>query len=218
MADEKIDFQALEITFGQQLLMHPNPSDKTMVFSCTLIGCLADESLIIGPPSQGVFPPLEEGQKVVIRVFLDSGVALFPTTVLYISDIPALMIYLDFPSAIQFKRLRAAKRVVVAQPVLVSNVDNKSIVGVAGKLLDVSTGGGRVKMFDELGEVGDHIVIKGKFQVHGISRLLTVDACIRKKEGKEYGVQFVEQDEDKLIILMGFIFNAMLTGTVDAIH
>ena len=218
MADERIDFDALEITFGQQLLMHPDPSDKTMVFSCTLIGCLGGESLIIGPSADGVFPVLQEGQKVIIRVFLDSGVALFPTTVLYISDIPTDMIYLDYPSAIQFKRLRAAKRVVVAQPILVNNLDNKAYVGVAGKLLDVSTGGGRIQVFDDLGAVGDHIVIKGKFQVHGISRLLTVDARIRQKDKKEYGVQFVEQDEDKLIFLMGFIFNAMLTGTVDAIR
>ena len=218
MADDRIDFDALEVTFGQQLLMYPNPSDKTMVFSCTLIGCLGGESLIVGPAADGVFPVLQEGQKVIIRVFLDSGVALFPTTVLYISDIPTDMIYLDYPPVIQFKRLRAAKRVVVAQPILVNNLDNTAHVGVAGKLLDVSTGGGRIKVFDELGAVGDRIVIKGKFQVHGISRLLTVDACIRQKDSKEYGVQFVEQDEDKLIFLMGFIFNAMLTGTVDAIR
>ncbi len=218
MADDRIDFDALKITFGQQLLMYPNPSDKTMVFSCTLIGCMGGESLIVGPSGEGVFPALAEGQKVVVRVFLDSGVALFPTTVLYVTDVPANMIYLDFPPVIQFKRLRAAKRVVVAQPILVNNLDNKAYMGVAGKLLDVSTGGGRIEVFDELGVAGDRIVIKGKFQVHGISRLLSVDACIRQKNNKEYGVQFVEQDEDKLIFLMGFIFNAMLTGTADAIR
>ncbi|HEY7773929.1 MAG TPA: flagellar brake protein [Marinagarivorans sp.] len=218
MADEQLEFGALDITFGQQFLLHPDPTNKKMVFSCTLIGCLEGQSLIIGPDGAGVFPSLAEGQKIIVRIVLDSGIALFPTTVLFISDIPAVMIYLDFPPAVQFKRLRAAKRVVVAQPILVSNLDNSAYTGIAGKLIDISTGGGRVQMFDTLGGVGDRIELKGKFQVHGIARLLTVKACIRKRDGKEYGVQFVEQDEDKLIVLMGFIFNAMLTGNLDAIH
>ena len=107
---------------------------------------------------------------------------------------------------------------VVAQPILVSNLDNGALMGVAGKLVDVSTGGGRVQMFDQLGEVGDNIELKGKFQIHGITRMLTVRACIRKKEGSDYGIQFIEEDEDKLIVLMGFIFNAMLTGETDVIR
>ena len=218
MTDEKVSFSDLELGFGQQLMLHPNPSDKTMVFGCMLAGCLPGESLIVTVSPNGVFPRLEEGQKVVVRVFLDSGIALFQSTVLFIGEIPTLMVYLDFPSAVQFKRLRAAKRVVVAQPIIVSNLDKTQLMGVAGKLVDVSTGGGRIEMFEQLGDVGDKIEIKGKFQVHGITRLLTVGACIRKKEGKDYGVQFVEQDEDKLIVLMGFIFNAMLTGTVDSIR
>jgi len=218
VSEEQRTFEDLGLGMGQQLLLHPDPADKTSVFSCLLVGALPGEALIVTAPPDGVFPRLAEGQKVVVRVFLEDGVALFPTTVLFVGEIPALMVYLDMPAGVQFKRLRAAKRVVVAQPVLVSNLDNPAHAGVAGKLLDVSTGGGRLKMFDELGANGDKIEIKGKFNVHGITRLLNVTACIRKRERDEYGVQFIEQDEDKLIFLMGFIFNAMINGTVDTIR
>lgn len=218
MTDEAIAFDDLALNFGQQLMLHPNPADKTMVFGCVLAGCLIGESLMVTVEPNGVFPRLEEGQRVAIRVFLDSGVALFMTTVLFIGEVPTLLIYLDLPAQVKFKRLRAAKRVVVAQPILINNIDNTAFMGVAGKLMDVSTGGGRVQMFDQLGDVGDAVELKGKFQIHGITRLLTVRACIRKKEDDDYGIQFVEDDEDKLIILMGFIFNAMLTGEVDAIR
>lgn len=218
VADEQRRFDELGLGMGQQLLLHPNPADKKLVFSSLLVGALPGEALMVTAPPDGVFPGLSEGQKVVVRVFLEDGVALFPTTVLFVSDVPTLMVYLDMPSAVQFKRLRAAKRVVVAQPVLVSNLDNPTHTGVAGKLLDLSTGGGRLKMFDEVGAMGDRIEIKGKFNVHGITRLLNVTACIRKRERDEYGVQFIEQDEDKLIFLMGFIFNAMINGTVDTIR
>lgn len=218
MTDQTIAFDELMLGFGQQLMLHPNPADKTMVFGCMLAGCLPSESLMVTVEPNGVFPRLEEGQRVAVRIFLDSGVALFMTTVLFISEVPTLIVYLDFPSQVKFKRLRAAKRVVVAQPVLVNNLDDSTLMGVAGKLMDVSTGGGRIQMFDQLGAVGDAIELKGKFNIHGITRLLTVRACIRKKEGNDYGVQFVEEDEDKLIILMGFIFNAMLTGEVDGIR
>lgn len=218
VADEQRTFDELGLGMGQQLLLHPNPADKKLVFSSLLVGALPSEALIVTAPPDGVFPELSEGQKVVVRVFLEDGVALFPTTVLFVTDVPTLMVYLDMPKVVQFKRLRAAKRVVVAQPVLVSNLDNPAHIGVAGKLLDLSTGGGRLKMFDEVGAIDDRIEIKGKFNVHGITRLLNVTACIRKRERDEYGVQFIEQDEDKLIFLMGFIFNAMINGTVDTIR
>lgn len=218
MADEELTFDALDLRFGHQLLIHPNPADKTQVFNASLVGCLADESLIISPPANGIFSEVREGQKIAIRVFLDSGVALFMSTVLYISEIPAVMIYIDFPRDIKFKRLRSARRVYVALPIIATNLDNPAYASVAGRLVDVSTGGGQLEMAGPLGAENDRIEIKGKFPIQGIVRLLTVSACIRQCNKNSYGVQFVEQDEEKLIVLMGFIFNAMLTGTVNSIR
>ncbi len=218
MHEENRSFESLALGFHQQLLVHPNPADKTIVFSCSLIGCLGTECLLIHAPDNGVFPLLSEGQRLVIRTFLDDGIALFHTTVLYVSDIPAIIAYLDYPQNIQFRRLRTAKRVAIAQPILVNNLTHPAHQGLAGKLIDISTGGGRLRMFDKLGQTGDVIEVKGKFTVQGISRLLTLKACIRQCSGNDYGIQFIETDEDKLLILMGFIFNAQMTGTIEPVR
>lgn len=218
MSDERLHFDDLSIGFGQQLLLHPDPNNKRGVFSCMMMGYLPGESIIATVEANGIFPRLQEGQRVAIRIFLANGVAAFTTTVLYVGEEPVVMVYLDFPLKVQFKRVRAAKRVSMAQPLLVSNLDDPSLIGVAGKLIDISTGGGRIEMFDQLGRVGETIEMKGKFSIHGMTRMLTIKAVIRKREGNDYGVQFIEEDEDKLIILMGFIFGAMLDGNIESIR
>jgi hypothetical protein len=60
------------------------------------------------------------------------------------------------------------------------------------------------------------VELKGKFQVGGITRVLSIQSVIRAiipaKEGASYGVEFFEKDEDKLLVLLGFIFHSMVFG------
>jgi hypothetical protein len=153
----------------------------------------------------------------LVRIKLPSGVALFPTTVLFISEIPTLIVYLDYPRDIKFKRVRAA-RVNVVLPILANNTTDTDFMGVAGKIVDISTSGARVEMFEPLGKVGDLVEIKGKFQVGGIMRTLGIQSVIRaEKPGNAYGIEFFEQNEDKLLVLLGFIFHAMAYGETQTI-
>ena len=62
MADEQRTFDDLGLGMGHQLLLHPDPADKTSVFSCLLVGALPGEALIVTAPPGGVFPRLAEGQ------------------------------------------------------------------------------------------------------------------------------------------------------------
>ena len=71
------------------------------------------DSLMTTAESDGVFPHLDEWQRV----------ALFMTTVLFIGEVSTLLAYLDLPVQIKFKRLRTAKRVIVTQPILINNID-----------------------------------------------------------------------------------------------
>lgn len=146
-----------------------------------------------------------------------NGVALFPTTVLFVGDVPVFMVYLDFPKAIQFKLVRNATRVDVALPILVSNKSREGVRGVVGKITDISTTGARINVFDDVGEAGELIELKGKFEVGEIRRKVNVEAIIRSKpeitgEVVTYGVEFHEEDEEKLIVLFGFIFSAIAYG------
>lgn len=213
----------LGLRFGQQMALLPNPGKSDRTYNCELIGCLGTESIIIGPPADtGILPQLTEGQRVIVRVKLAGGVALFPTTVLFVSDVPTVMVYLDFPREVKFKQIRGAFRVNVVVPVLVVNKTADATGTKTGKIVDISTSGARIEMFESLGGLGDDIEIKGKFQVGEIQRVLSVDAIIRAKSSTDdrlfYGIEFHEGDEEKMIILMGFTFHAMAFGHLQSIR
>ena len=209
-----VSFSELDLGFGQELFILPDINDKKAMFDCVLVGCIPDECVMVTAPASGLFPHVEAGQRILVRIRLASGVALFPTTVLFIGEIPTLIVYLDYPRDIKFKRVRAA-RVNVTLPILANNISDSTKVGIAGKIVDISTSGARVELFQALGAVGDIIEIKGKFEVGGILRVISIQSVIRAVIGGHpaaYGIEFFEQNEDKLLVLLGFIFHAMAFG------
>ncbi|MFT7561182.1 MAG: c-di-GMP-binding flagellar brake protein YcgR [Flavobacteriales bacterium] len=222
MATETLNFDDLDLKIGQTIQIHPSLENQNERHDCTLIGCLPGQSIIVTASESGEFPSVEEGQRIVIRIMLPNGVALFPTTVLYVTDIPTLMVYLDIPKAVKFRLIRSASRIDVAMPVLASNLTNSAISHIAGKISDISTGGAGIEMYEALGEPGDSIILKGKFDIEGIQRRVSIRALIRSgkqlKSGQySYGIQFNEEDEDQLLVLFGFIFNLMAFGNVQKI-
>lgn len=225
MVDEVklLTFQELGLRFGHELDLLPNPGETDLIFPCELIGCLKDDCLIVGPPaSSGVLPRLAEGQRVVVRVKLAGGIALFPSTVLCVSEVPVVMVFLDYPRDIKFRQVRGAFRVDVVMPVLATNQTDRRFTSVPGKIVDISLTGARLEMFEELGIVGQDIVIKGKFSLGSIQRLLQIDAVIRARSVKEkmfvYGVEFSGTDEDRIMVLMGLTFQAMAVGNLQTIR
>lgn len=223
MSEEQIlNFSELGVQMGQSLEILPRAEGVKTFSDCIILGMIPDQSLILSVPESGMFPDVQEGQDVVIRVFMDQGVALFNSTILYISDVPLYMVYLDFPSEIKFKRVRKAARVDVTLPVLASNPSNGAS-GIAGKFIDISAGGAGLELYEDLGEVDDDVIIRGKFPVGNIQRLLSIKATIRFKKQKNsrayvYGVEFNEGEEDDRLVLFGFIFNAMAFGNVQKIR
>lgn len=210
-----VNFSELDLTFGQELFILPDVNDKKLMYECVLVGCIPNECVMVTAPASGLFPNVEAGQRILVRIRLPSGIALFPTTVLFISEIPTLIVYVDYPRDIKFKRVRAA-RVMVALPILANNTTKPEKIGIAGKIVDISTSGARVEMFEPLGSTGDLVEIKGKFEVGGIMRILAIQSVIRavipSSGNPAYGIEFFEQDEDKLLVLLGFIFHAMAFG------
>lgn len=217
-----VSFTELALGFGQQMLLLQHPKDKDSAFPCELVGCLAEQSLLVGPPASGLLPRLEEGQRLVAQVKLAGGVAVFQTTVLYVSDIPTVLVFLDYPVEVKFKRVRADLRVNVALPVLVINKTTGAGRSHAGKIVDISISGARLEMFEALGAVGHEIELKGKFHVGAIERLLCIDAVIRAQTSRHgqrlYGIEFRSGDEEKLLVLMGYTFHAMALGHLQSIR
>lgn len=225
MAEEVklLSFEELNLKFGQALDLLPNPGEKELVFPCELVGSMKNECLIVGPPpSTGVLPRLVEGQRIVVRARLAGGIALFPSTVLFVSEVPTILVFIDYPRDIKFKQVRGALRVEVTLPVLASNTTDQRFSAIPGKIVDLSITGAKLHMFEELGNVGHEVEIKGKFQIASIQRLLQIGAFIRTRSAKDgvfaYGIEFSASDEDKLIVLMGFTFHAIAFGQLQTIR
>jgi len=215
-------FEDLNLKLGQIVQIHPNPADPKQRFDCLLVGTLPGESILISAHRKAEFPVLEEGQMVVMRIMSANGVALFQTRVLFISDMPVLIVYLDFPEAIQFRMVRASSRVDIALPVLVYSISHPSRSGVPGRIADISTGGAGIELYDDVGEIGEEVELKGKFEIAGIQRTVRIKATLRSKKeaasgNKSYGISFNEADEDKLLVLFAYIFNSMAFGDVQNI-
>ena len=217
-----LSFSELNLGFGQKLDLLPKPGEKDVIFACELIGCLPGESIIIGPSESGLLPRMVEGQRVVVRVKLPGGIALFPSIVLFVSEVPTVMVYLDYPRDIKFRQVRGALRVNVSQPVLAYNLSDTQHAAIPGKIVDISTSGARLEMFELLGTKGDKLELKGKFAVGEVERKLSIEATIRmhKQEGEShiYGIEFSECEEDKLLVLLGFTFHALAFGKAQTIR
>ncbi len=219
---ETLSFDELDLKVGQTLEIQPNPT-QNQCYDCTFIGGLSNQAVIVGAPISGEFPVVEEGQQIIIRIKKTSGMALFPTTVLYMADIPTFMVYLKYPERIKYKSIRKAARVDVNLPILASSLKNRILKGITGKILDISTSGARVIVESDAGEVGDSIALKGKFDVGGIQRMLLVTVTIHSKaihpKGTiSYGVEFLKGDEENTLVLFGYIFNAMALGKIQTIR
>ena len=203
----------LDLSFGHHLTLIVDPGASTKEFDFTLIGCIAGRSLILGPPETGVMPLLAEGQTVFVRINLHSGVAFFPSVVLFVSDIPTVLVYLDYPDHVRFKQIRAAMRVQVRLPIIANNLSDTRFSALPGKISDISTTGASLEFYEALGQTGQNILIKGKFEVGPVQRLLSIPAQIRSTKQQNdvyiYGIEFAAANEDNLLVLFGFIFHAM---------
>ncbi|MFL0811596.1 MAG: flagellar brake protein [Agarilytica sp.] len=222
MSDEKIQFDELALSMGQSVEILPSSTGEKEFSEVLVLGAIPGEAIILGAPASGVFPKLSEGEKIVFRAKMADGLALFASNVLFMNDVPLFMVYIDFPKSIQFKRIRNATRVSVKMPILVSNTDNPKYNTITGRIEDISTLGAGLILSEFAGGEGDILALKGKFTVGKIQRVLSIRAVARKvkklsDDAVFYGVEFLEEDENDLLVLFGFIFNAMAFGKIQKI-
>ena len=218
----EVSFQSLNIDVGATVQLVPDLNNVKALFEVVYIGALMNEALIVNAPPSGEFPEVAVGQKILVRVLMAEGVAMFYTTVLFISDVPVFMVYLDFPEVVKFHKIRKAKRASVNMPVLISGETEGSPRNIDGRIVDISTNGAGVETANGFADVGNIIQVKGKFKVGDIQRLLAIRAVIRARKASKnnktfYGVEFIEDNEDDLLILFGFIFNIMAFSEIQGV-
>lgn len=216
-------FEDLKLTYGYPLQVQVNNSTgQPERYSCRLIGCIPGRSVLLSVPrATGKLLRFRAGQKIVVRMMVENGIGVFASTVETQTAEPYPILHLNYPEQLSFKGIRGATRVNVDLPIQVTNLSAINEAVMNGVIADISITGARMELQGPVGEIGDKINITAKVAVLNIVRTLVVDAVIRSRLERStqeadkdlpavYGVEFIEEDEEKRLLLCTYVFSRIV--------
>lgn len=213
----------LRLAYGYPLQLQMNNSaGQPERFSCRLIGCMPGRSVLLSVPrAAGKLLRFRAGQKMVVRMMVDNGIGIFACVVETQTSDPVPILYVSYPEQVSFKGIRGATRVSVEQAVQVRNLSTINEEVINGVVADISISGARMELAEPIGEIGDKISITGRVKILDIERSLTVSAIIRSRLERStqeadkdlpavYGVEFIEEDEERRLLLCAYVFGKII--------
>ncbi|RYY74150.1 MAG: flagellar brake protein [Gammaproteobacteria bacterium] len=210
-------FEDMKLIYGYPMqLQTSNSAGQPERFSCRLIGCLPGRSILLSVPKlAGKLVRFRTGQKVVARLMVDNGIGIFVSVVEAQTADPYPILHISYPDNVSFKGIRGATRVAIDEPVQILNLTIANDEVVVGSVVDVSVTGARIEVPSELGEIGNKIQVTMRVGVANLTRDLTLEAIIRSRgemdiqhvdSGVAYGVEFIEPDEDRRLLLYAYVY------------
>jgi len=210
-------FEDMKLVYGYPLQLQTSSlAGQPERFSCRLIGCLPGRSILLSVPKlAGKLVRFRAGQKLVARLMVDNGIGIFASIVETQTLDPYPILHISYPDSVSFKGIRGATRVAIDEPVKILNLTVISDLEVTGSVVDVSVTGARIEAVSGFGEIGHKIQVTMNVAVANINRELTLEAIIRSRgeadsQGSNnmvaYGVEFIEPEEDKRLLLYAFVY------------
>lgn len=158
-------FEDMKIQVGarlQLMLAH----NRQAIYYSSLIGYVAGEYLLVKLPiERGLSVPMQEGERVIVRVFSGVAVYTFTCSIESVLLAPRYYMHLSFPAEMKATPLRQAVRVKVNLPVQVLQAPADQGHATEAALSDLSISGAFVTSGEELGAPGDRISIAFAFRV-----------------------------------------------------
>lgn len=188
-------------------------------YACRYVGAVPGRAIMLTVPRlNGRFLRLRPGQKVVARMMVANGAGVFTCSVESQTSDPYPLLHLEYPEEVGFKGIRQATRVEVNLPVKILNHSSLEQTERDGTVADISISGARLELNELLGEMGDKIKLSARISVVGVRRELEVEAVIRSRVERStqereqnvpvvYGVEFVEQDEERRLLLAAYVYS-----------
>lgn len=213
-------FEELKLTAGFPIQLQ-GTGVETDRFSCRLVGSIADKTIIVTyPRARRAAARLRTGQKLTVRIMVGNGICMFAAAVEQIVTNPHPIVHLSYPRTVGFKEIRGATRVETSLPVTIENLNGFEEARADGLVNDISISGAKLALREEAAEVGDKVEISAEIMIGPISKELRVSAVVRsrierstKEHNKNfpavYGVEFTENDDDKLIVLYAYVYREL---------
>ncbi len=214
-------FEDLKVAYGYPLqLQTRSAGGQPQRFGCRLVGCLPGQAILVTQPRMEKGPRLRSGQKIVLRMMVANGIGLCACTVESASNTPFPVLYLSYPASVNFKQIRGATRVDVQLPVQAINTSSLNDLQFEGVIADISISGARIEMREPIGEMGDTLSLTASVLIGTLPRSLLAQAVIRSRIERStreyaenmpavYGIEFSEDDADKLLVLHAYVYSEM---------
>ena len=208
--------EATKLRIGDPL--HLQSSAEAPRLLVKLIGYLKGRGLIVTEPvSDGEYVMLKDGQSFVCRFFSGQNAYAFTTVVAKQTSVPFPHLYLSYPREVRGLEIRKGARIDVDLITAVTmDSDGQSRQG-AGKIVNISTGGGALRSRTPLGAKGETISISFKIQVGEVQSVIVFDSIIRmvSQDASEpgmpylYGLQFMDPEPHMAMALTAYVYQKM---------
>lgn len=214
-------FEELKLNYGYPLqLQTTNLAGQPERYSCRLIGCLPGRSILVSVPKVGgKLVKFRTGQKIVVRLMVDNGIGVFVALVDVQTVDPYPILHISYPDNVSFKGIRSATRVGVDLPMELVNITAPNSAAIPGLISDISISGARIELTEAVGAIGDTVEISAQVEIQQVKRELKVQGIIRSRvEATEhqdpgfpvsYGLQFIETNEEQLLVMYAYVFSQM---------
>lgn len=215
-------FEELKLTYGYPLqLQTATLAGQPERFSCRLIGCLPERSILLSVPKQsGRLIRFRVGQKIIVRFMVDNGIGIFAAIVESQTQEPYPILHLSYPETVTFKGIRGATRVAVREKIEAINISQEGKSKTAGFISDMSISGSRVELNDDIADIGDTLELRTKVNIRDVERDMLLTCVVRSRVepsdnvGDEvlinYGVEFINQSEEQRLVMYAYVFNQIV--------
>jgi c-di-GMP-binding flagellar brake protein YcgR len=178
---------SLKIMPGDSLQLQPMIEGQTERYSVRVIGMMKGKSVLVTAPMiEGKLIFIREAQPFLIRAFSGQNVCAFKSKVLKAQHTPFPYLHLAYPDAVQVMRIRKAMRAPVQLIAALNDKEGGRSIG-AGRLVDISVGGGRIQVARNV-TLGVDVYISFKVVLGDHEEYIATHAVVRSS---------VDEDDDQ---------------------
>lgn len=218
-----MQFEELQLQPGASIqLLLTGGEEVSYSLDTVYMGCLVLHSIVVAMPNEKPDVEIYAGMEISVALNLPTGVATFSSHVEVIAEQPYRYLHLRYPEKIRFRQIRNSARVRVEMPVRLAKRNSaEDMKSLKSQVIDISTTGLKLVTNNNIGQIGDELMIHIAMYFAGVERTLSIAAVIRARLGSHsekiemsniYGVQFQTMNDEQKILLHAFVLNGLQAG------
>lgn len=218
----------LKLQVGELLQLQPRDGSDDRRMQVQLIGYLPGVSLLVTTPRTGnKVMIMREGQPFVVRMMVGNRILGFATTITRSCARPFPYLHLAYPAEMQQITVRNSQRVRLKLFASLKN-DNSGFQFEKphpATVVDLSTSGSLLVSGEQLGDLGDKVILSCAVKVANIEKLLSVPAIIRNvhmehsdEHGEDsyyHGLEFKLSDQQDIFALHGYVYEQIIKAQTE---